>query len=52
MVAGVDDGQAAILDYEGFSFLDEEYKQLRQSSELDGEFDGNDTGGVYLDEGG
>ncbi|CAE7475006.1 sck1 [Symbiodinium microadriaticum] len=47
-----EDGQASILDYEGFSFLDDEYKQLRQRSRDLADFEDEDAQqeGMYLDE--
>ena len=47
---GSEEGQGSILDYEGFSFLDDEYRQLRQRSSEREEFgDEAQHEGVYLD---
>lgn len=47
---GTDEGQASILDYEGFSFLDDEYKQLRgRTGSGPDEFDHDQAGGVFMD---
>jgi hypothetical protein len=52
---GGDEGQASLLDYEGFSFLDDEYKQLRGRTgsgpdEYDQDQDQDEGGGgVFMD---